>query len=68
MKWIGIGAGAGLLVGTTAGGNAFLDTIVGGGTGTLYNQMHARGAGDVRLKEGTELGIQLDRAFALPAR
>jgi hypothetical protein len=68
-KWVGIGAGAGLLISTLVKGNQFLDTILGAGAGYLYNQLQRKGASNVNLKPGTEIGVLINRQFAAnPAR
>lgn len=64
LKWVGIGAGAGLLLGTITKGNALLDTVLGAGAGYLYNELQGKKAGDVNLKEGTEFGVRMDRAVS----
>jgi hypothetical protein len=65
MKFVGIGAGAGLLIGTlTKKGNKLTDTLLGAGAGYLYDQMNnKKKTSDVNLKAGTEFGIRLDRPF-----
>lgn len=63
-KWVGIGAGSGYLISTIFGGNRLLDSLLGGGAGYLYNQLQRRGAKDVYLHAGTEIGVRLDRRFA----
>lgn len=60
MKWVGIGAGAGLLISTLTKGNVLVDTLLGAGAGYLYNQVQKKGAGNVNLKSGTEVGVKLD--------
>jgi hypothetical protein len=62
LKWIGIGAGAGAILGTLTKGNVLLDTLLGAGAGYLYNELQGKKAGDVKLKEGTEFGVRLDKA------
>jgi hypothetical protein len=64
LKWVGIGAGAGLLIGTLTKGNALVDTILGGGAGYLYNELQRKGAGDVDVRAGTEMGVRLDQQLA----
>lgn len=63
MKWVGIGAGAGLLISTLTKGNVLLDTILGGGAGYLYNQLQHKGAGNVNLKSGSEVGVKFDQSI-----
>jgi hypothetical protein len=67
LKWVGIGAGAGLLVSTLTKGNTLLDTLLGGGAGYLYNELQRKGAGNVNVKSGSELGVRVDRQFAFDA-
>ena len=63
-KFIGIGAGGGLLIGALAKKDALLSTILGAGAGYLYNEFANKPkSGDVNLKRGTEFGIRLDRPF-----
>jgi hypothetical protein len=64
LKWVGIGAGAGLLIGTLTKGNALLDTVLGAGAGYLANELGNKKAGDVNLKQGAEFGVRLDRQLA----
>jgi len=64
MKWVGIGAGAGLLLGTVTKGNALLDTILGGGAGYLYSQLQNKGAHNVEVGSGTEIGVRIDQRTA----
>jgi len=64
LKWVGIGAGAGLLLGTLTKGNQLLDTILGAGAGYLYNETQRKGGSNVNLKAGTELGVRIDQRFA----
>jgi hypothetical protein len=64
LKFIGIGAGAGLLIGALTKGNTLTDMLLGAGAGYLYNEFKKEKPGDVNLKSGTEFGIRLDREFA----
>jgi len=64
FKWVGIGAGAGLLLSTITKSNSVLTTILGAGLGYLYNETQNKKPGDVALKAGTEFGVRMDRAFA----
>jgi len=64
LKWVGIGAGAGLLISTLTKGNVLVDTLLGAGAGYLYDQVQRKGAGNVNLKAGTEIGVRLDRQMA----
>ncbi len=65
LKWVGIGAGAGLLIGTLTKGNQLLDTILGAGAGYLYNEYANKGGRNVDLKAGTELGARVDQRIAI---
>ncbi len=65
MKWVGIGAGAGLLLGTLGKGNQLLDTILGAGAGYLYNEYKQKGGGNVDLRAGTEVGVKMDQRFVV---
>jgi hypothetical protein len=63
-KFIGIGAGSGLLIGALAKKDALLSTILGAGAGYLFNEFANKPkTGDVNLKSGTEFGIRLDRGL-----
>lgn len=64
LKWVGIGAGAGLLLSTLTKGNTLLDTLLGGGAGYLYNELQRKGASNVNLRAGTEMGVKLNRSLA----
>lgn len=60
LKWVGIGAGAGLLISTLTKGNTLVDTILGAGAGYLYSELQKKGASNVNLKSGSEIGVKLD--------
>ncbi len=65
LKFIGIGAGAGLVIGALTKGNALVDALIGGGLGYLFNEFGNKPKpGDVNLKAGTEFGVQLERQVA----
>ncbi len=64
LKWVGIGAGAGLLISTLTKGNVLVDTLLGAGAGYLYDQVQRKGAGNVNLKAGTQIGVRLDKQMA----
>lgn len=65
LKFIGIGAGAGLLLGTVTKQNSILSTLLGAGAGYLYNEVGNKPKpGDVNLKQGQEFGVRLDRELA----
>lgn len=63
LKFIGIGAGAGLVVGSLLKGNAIQDTLMGAAAGYLYNEFKKDKPGDVVLKEGAEFGVRLERSI-----
>ena len=61
LKWVGIGAGAGLLIGAVTKQNELLSGLLGSGAGYLYNELSKKKPGDVTLKEGSSFGVRLDR-------
>lgn len=64
LKFIGIGAGAGLLLGTVTKQNSLLSLLLGAGAGYLYNESGTKPKpGDVNLKQGQEFGVRLDRTL-----
>lgn len=64
LKFIGIGAGGGLLIGALTKDKEILNTLLGAGAGYLYNEFANKPKpGDVSLKAGTEFGIRLDRSL-----
>jgi len=67
LKWVGIGAGAGLLLSQVVKGNTLLDILLGAGGGYLYSQTQNKRAGDVSLNSGTEFGVRFDRDVSIPA-
>lgn len=67
LKWVGIGAGAGLLISTVTKGNRLVDTILGAGAGYLFNETQRKGAGDVTVRSGSDLGVRIDQRFAFMA-
>jgi len=64
LKWVGIGAGGGLLISMLTKTNALVDTLLGAGAGYLYDMLKQGKSGDVNLKAGTEFGVRLDRQLA----
>ena len=69
LKFIGIGAGAGLLLGTVTKQNSLLSVLLGAGAGYLYSEVGNKPKpGDVNLKEGQEFGVRLDRELAFDAQ
>lgn len=64
LKFVAIGAGAGLLLGTLTKQNSLLSTLLGAGAGYLFSEGNSKPKpGDVDLKEGQEFGVKLDRAL-----
>lgn len=63
-KFIGIGAGAGLLIGALTKQNTLASILLGAGAGYAANEFGGKKPGDVNLKAGTEFGVRLDRQFA----
>lgn len=68
-KFIGYGAGAGLVIGIITG-NTLRGTLLGAAAGWLYGATvgRERQARDVFVAQGTEFGIMLTEAVDLPAR
>lgn len=64
LKFVGIGAGAGLVIAALTKGNTILDTVLGAGLGYLYNEYANNKVGDVNLNSGTKFGMRLDKQFA----
>jgi hypothetical protein len=65
LKWVGIGAGAGLVLSQVVKGNVLVDTLLGAGAGYLYSELQGKKKpNDVDLKEGAEFGVRLDRQLA----
>jgi hypothetical protein len=64
LKWVGIGAGAGLIISGLTKGSSLVDTLLGAGAGYLYNELANKKPGDVNLKQGSEFGVRLDRQIA----
>jgi hypothetical protein len=65
-KYVAIGAAGGLLIGSILGKNV-VGGILGAGAGYLLGKKQDKKAEhrDVVLKEGTELGVRLDRGVAV---
>ena len=64
LKFIGLGAGGGFLLGKLTKSNSTWSTILGAGAGYLYNEFANKPKpGDVSLKSGAEFGLRLDRQF-----
>jgi len=66
LTYVGYGAGAGLIVGLLTK-HGLEDTLIGGGLGYLFGSLQKGGSDpkDVSLKQGTELGVRLDRQVSL---
>src|SRR5437588_426473 len=62
-KFIGIGAGAGLLIGALTKQNTLASIFLGAGAGYAANELGNKKPSDVSLKAGTEFGVRLDRQF-----
>lgn len=68
LTYVGIGAGAGLLINVLTGRKGtLLDTLIGGGLGYGAGALIKNGKStrDVDLKVGTKLGFRLDRNLVL---
>lgn len=62
LKFIGIGAGSGLLIGKLTKKDSFMSTLLGASAGYLYNEFGNKPKpGDVSIKAGAEFGVRLDR-------
>jgi len=63
--YIGIGAGAGAVLGILSKGNVITDAVIGGALGYLLHQATPtqRNARNVHLSAGTEMGVRLRQAF-----
>lgn len=59
LKVIGIGAGAGFLVGRLLKKDGALPAIIGAAGGYLFDRSKNRGAADARLAAGTKIGVRL---------
>jgi hypothetical protein len=66
LVYAGYGAGAGLIIGALSK-HTLEDTLLGGGMGYLFGSLQKgdSNARDVVLKNGTELGVRLDRSVSL---
>jgi hypothetical protein len=64
LKWVGIGAGAGLLISTLTKGNTLVDSLLGAGAGYLFNELQRKGAGNVHVDSGTEIGVRTNQRLA----
>ena len=67
LTYVGYGAGAGLIVGLLTK-HGIEDTVIGGGLGYLFGALQKgnnNSPRDVSLKQGTELGVRLDRQVSL---
>ena len=67
-KYVGIGAAGGLLIGSLLGKNV-VGAVLGAGAGYLLGQKKDKAESrQVVLKQGTEIGVRLDRRVALASR
>jgi len=64
LKWVGIGAGAGLIIGAITRQNTLLSVLLGAGAGYLYDELRDKRPGDVSLGSGTDFGVKLDRSVS----
>jgi len=67
LKWVGIGAGAGVILGALTKGNTITNVLLGAGLGYLYNELSNQRVGDVELKAGTDFGVMLDKPLSIRA-
>jgi hypothetical protein len=62
LKFIGIGAGAGLVIATLTRGKTLQSVLLGAAAGAIYNEVKKDKPGDVNLKPGAEFGVRLDHS------
>ncbi len=67
LKFIGIGAAGGLVIGSLSKNNQLLSTLIGAGLGYLYNEVRNQRPANVRVGSGTEFGVRLDRQLVYSA-
>jgi hypothetical protein len=60
-KYVGIGAGAGALIGLATKNNVLTSAVIGAALGYLYDQSQMTNRRDVTLKSGTEFGVVLNQ-------
>lgn len=60
-KYVGIGAGAGAIIGILTEGNVITNAVIGAALGYLYGQVDKSSYRDVSLKQGTEFGVKLNQ-------
>lgn len=65
LKWVGIGAGGGVLVAMLTKGNVITDAVIGGALGWLFSELQKNPSqsNNVTLKSGTPIGMRLDQNF-----
>jgi hypothetical protein len=68
LKWVGIGAGAGAIIGVLTRGNTIVNVLLGAGLGYLYNELSNQRVGDVNVGAGTDFGVMLDAPLTVRAR
>src|SRR5215813_3067897 len=66
-KFIGGGAGGGLLIGAIAGGGKGLAIGAGVGAGVGFLAKKLKKGDEAKVNQGTEFGVILNRAVSLPA-
>jgi hypothetical protein len=68
LKWVGYGAGAGILVAILTDGNLLTDALIGAALGfILGTQIDRNRFNNVSLQPGTEFGVRLDRDLVFRA-
>jgi len=66
LTYVGIGAGAGALIGlVTSRKHVVEDSLLGAGAGLLFGALEkGKSPSDVKLKAGTQMGVRLDSRLA----
>ncbi|MDD3925109.1 MAG: copper amine oxidase N-terminal domain-containing protein [bacterium] len=67
LKFIAIGAGAGLLIGKLTKSNTTTSGLLGAAAGYLYSEINKTQAADVTVAAGTAFGVRLDNALTYNA-
>ncbi len=67
LKFIAIGAGAGMLIGKLTKSNTTTSSLLGAAAGYIYSEINKTQAADVTVAAGTTFGIRLDRAVTYNA-
>lgn len=68
MKYVGAGAGAGVLLALVTKGNVVTNGLLGGALGYLYQNLQGNrnNVRDVHLDRGTSIGLRLDSQLQVP--